>query len=86
MPFSAFFEPVRMAARQRLHRHHERDRQPALPAGRLDGECGESDDLQHQPGDEGAVQAASRAHPPAEQVGEDAHELVGEEQEGDGDG
>ena len=71
-------------ARQRLHGHHERHRQPPLPRRAFEGERGQRHDLQPQAGHERAVQAAPGTDPAAEQVREDAHELVGEEQEGDG--
>ncbi len=45
----------------------------------------EGDDLQAESGEQRAVEPGAGADPAAEQVGDDPHELVGEEQERDRD-
>ena len=70
---------------ERLESHHEHDPRPLDPARVEEREPDERHDLQAEPGEQRAVQAASRADPAADQVGDDPHELVQEEQERDRD-
>ena len=83
----AHLREVLRDARERLAAHHVGDGRPPRSSSAIqEREQPKRDDLKHQPKNEREPHARSRREPPADEVRDDAEELVEQEQERELDG